>query len=420
MVIARVPALPAARTTARRVGRYELILPLGHGTMAGVHLARSVGDAGFERLVALKLLHRDLCADHDLVERFLDEARVAAPLHHPNAAAVVDVGLDGAQPYMVMEYVEGDTLHAVQRTAISLGRGVPLGVALRVVLDALSGLDAAHALRTPDGDALGIIHRDVRPQNVLVGVDGVARLVDFGTARAATRPRMTVIGEVRGDVSFMAPEQLRGRSYDRRADVFAMGVTLWETLALRRCFPERRGALLSQLAGERHRPLREFAPHLPPVIDEVLGRALAPDPADRFEGAADFATALEDAFGAEVATQRELAQFMSSVASAKVEREREAVRASSKPLPDRAEVAAPELPTMKLQALPSRPPTFGARATLRPARASRRPLPATGHDEPTRPLAALRSRPPVALLPSPTRRRWFNSLVLRFWPSRSR
>jgi|JI10StandDraft_1071094.scaffolds.fasta_scaffold96505_2 serine/threonine protein kinase len=354
---------PAAPT---RVGRYDLLAELGRGGMASVYLARSFGSAGFERLAAVKVLHRELCVDPDFVEMFLDEARVAARLHHPNATAIIDLGAEGTRLYMVMDYVEGDTLHAVQTAASALRRAVPLGIALRVVLDALEGLDAAHELKDTDGSTLGLIHRDVTPHNVLVGVDGAARLVDFGIARAACRTGVTTVGVVKGKVPFMAPEQIRGKAVDRRADIFAMGVTLWETMALRRCFPMREGAPLSRLANEAYRPLSEVAPQVPRGLDDVCRRALAFDPADRFPTAAAFAETLEEEFRGHVATQRELGQFMSVVAADKVRREREAVRTSAYPMPNR-----------------SIPPSSALRDISRTVavRQSRRPDPATpvGH-----------------------------------------
>jgi hypothetical protein len=326
-----------------RVGRYEVLTALGHGGMASVYLVRGLGSAGFERLAAMKILHRGLCADQDFVEMFLDEARVAAHLHHPNTAAILDLGSTGLQPYMVMDYVEGDTLHAVQLAATSVRRAVPVGIALRIALDALAGLDAAHELAAPDGAPLGLIHRDVSPLNVLVGVDGVARLVDFGIARAASRRAVTAIGVVKGNLPFMSPEQLRGYDLDRRSDLFSMGVTLWETLALRRCFPTREGAALSRLAREDYRPLAEVAPKVPAALDAICRRALAFDAAERFPTAAAFAAALEGAFRHDVATQRELAQFMSVVAADKVQREREAVRVSALPVPRRRVASQPSL-----------------------------------------------------------------------------
>ena len=361
-------AVPATRSSSsvappRRVGRYDLLTELGRGGMASVYLARGFGSAGFERLAAVKLLHRGLCADEDFVEMFLDEARVAARLHHPNATAIIDVGADGPQLYMVMDYVEGDTLHAVQCAAAGLHRAVPLGIALRIVLDALAGLDAAHELRGADGGSLGLIHRDVTPHNVLVGVDGAARLVDFGIARAAGRSGVTTAGVLKGKLSFMAPEQIYGRPVDRRADLFSMGVTLWETIALRRCFPSRESAPLSRVAQAPYRPLRDVAPHIPAALDDICRRALAFDPADRFATAAEFAESIEDAFRGDLSTQRELGQFMSVVAADKVRGEREAARLSSHPLPARsvrpvARVTTPARPAFDLR--PPRVPTFDA------------------------------------------------------------
>lgn len=318
-----------------RIGRYEMLTPLGHGGMASVYLVRRLGSAGFERLAAMKVLHRGLCDDQEFVEMFLDEARVAARLHHPNTAAIIDLGSNGPQPFMVMDYVEGDTLDAVQRAASAVRRAVPVGIALRIALDALAGLDAAHNLEGPEGAPLGLIHRDVSPHNLLVGVDGVARLVDFGIARAASRRGVTAVGVIKGNVPFMAPEQLRGYGVDRRADVFSMGVTLWETLSLRRCFPTREGSPLSRMAREDYRPLAEVAPKVPAALDDICRKALAFDPDDRFDSAAAFASAIEEAFRHDVATQRELAQFMSMVAANKVWREREAVRLSSQLASDR-------------------------------------------------------------------------------------
>ena len=363
---------PASLAPPRRVGRYDLLAELGRGGMASVYLARAFGSAGFERLAAVKLLHRALCADPDFVEMFLDEARVAARLHHPNATAITDVGADGPQLYMVMDYVEGDTLHAVQCTAAKLQRSVPLGITLRVVLDALAGLEAAHELRGPDGTSLGLIHRDVTPQNVLVGVDGTSRLVDFGIARAAGRAGVTTVGVLKGKLPFMAPEQIRGRAVDRRADVFSMGVTLWETVALRRCFPSREGALTSRLGNEAYRPLVEVTPHVPAALDAICRRALAFEPADRFATASEFAEAIERDFRADLATQRELGQFMSVVAADKLRAEREAARRSAQPMP-----ARPPHPT-----------------PLRSARPSARAAPPTARPTPARPGPALDLRAP--------------------------
>ena len=352
-----------------RVGPYELVALLGKGGMASVYLARNTGSAGFERLAAVKLMHRGLSADEDFVTMFLDEARVAARLHHPNVAAIIDLGAEGSQLYTVMDYVQGDTLDAAQRAATSLRRSIPLGIVLRVVMDALAGLDAAHELRDADGAPLNLIHRDATPHNVLIGVDGAARLVDFGIARAECRVGVTSVGVLKGKAPFMAPEQLRGRAVDRRADVFSMGVTLWESIGLRRCFPLRDGeAPRERYRDDAYRPLRAFAPHVPEALDAICRRALALDPRDRFPTAAAFAEALDHAFRADVATQRQLGQFISVVAADKIRREREAVRqTASIPPPSRPVTArsghahAPAAPVIDL-----RPPRVARFAPLAP------------------------------------------------------
>ena len=320
--------LPSSATS--RVGQYELLTPLGKGGMAYVYLARKMGSGGFERLVAVKVMHRNIAADEEFVQMFLDEARLAARIHHPNVVPILDLGNDDGQLYMVMDYIEGDTLAAIQRTAIGLARTIPLGISLRIVLDALIGLDAAHSLRGPDGESLQLIHRDVSPQNILVGSDGAARLVDFGIARAERRLSLTSVGMLKGKAPFMAPEQLEGMPVDRRADVFSMGVTLWETLALRRCFPARsRPDLLQESLKAPYRSLLMFTDQIPEVLDGLCEKALAYNPDDRYPTAAAFADAIEANFRADIATQRQVGQFMSTVVADKIGREREAVRKAS-------------------------------------------------------------------------------------------
>ncbi len=262
----------------------------------------------------------------------------------------------------------------MQCAAAALRRAVPLGIALRVALDALAGLDAAHELRAADGAPLGLIHRDVTPQNVLIGVDGAARLVDFGIARAASRTGVTTVGVLKGKLPFMAPEQIRGRGVDRRADIFSMGVSLWETIALRRCFPSREGAPLSRLANEPYRALRELAPHAPESLDAICRRALEFDPADRYSTAAEFAEAIENAFRADLATQRELGQFMTVVSAAKVGAEREAARRSSHPMPVRSVRASPRPSSAPRPGARVRSPA-AARAQLRQRATATAPVP---------------------------------------------
>jgi len=357
----------------RRVGKFDFLMRLGQGGMATVYLARSVSTGGFQRLVAIKLMHQFLGADGQFVEMFLDEARVAANIRHPNVVSIVDLGTDGEHLFMVMDYVEGDTLAAVEGTAARLGRAIPLGVVLRIVLDALAGLDAAHELKTPDNVDLKVVHRDVSPQNILVGVDGAARLTDFGIARAEQRIATTRTGMLKGKAPFMAPEQFEGKPVDRRADVFAMGVTLWEAVALRRLFPGRESCGQA-VRGARapYRGLKDVLPSVPESLDAVVRKALAHNPSERFPTAAAFADALEGEFRHIIASHRQVGAFMAAVASEKIQRERDAVRTAPKPTEDAA-ATRPGTRTPRVT-------TFGLR----------RP------DEPTSPSAvrAFDSRPP--------------------------
>jgi serine/threonine protein kinase len=331
---APAPILPApSAVELPRVGRFDCLATLGVGGMATVYLARSVGAGGIERLAALKVMHPFLGADREFVGMFLDEARVAARIRHPNVVANVDLGIDREQLFMVMDYVEGDTLAAVQTAASRLSRAIPLGVVLRIILDALAGLEAAHSLTTADDVDLKVVHRDVSPQNILVGVDGTTRLTDFGIARAEQRIATTRTGTLKGKAPFMAPEQLEGRPVDRRADVFAMGVTLWEAVALRRLYPGREGAP-SRNARPPYRPLKDVLPTVPDELDAIVARALAPDASQRYPTAAAFADALEQAFRPLIASHRQVGAFMALVAADKIQRERDAVRLAPKPVDD--------------------------------------------------------------------------------------
>jgi len=190
-----------------RLGRYETIRAVASGGMATVHLARALGAGGFERLVAIKVLHPHIQSEPDFVAMFLDEARLAAQVRHPNVVPTIDVSTDPL--FLVMEYVEGPSLHAVQRDLRRQNKVVPLEVALRITLDLLAGLHAAHELTDSSGTLLNFVHRDVSPHNILLGVDGVTRITDFGVARAESRLSSTRGGQVKGKLAYMAPEQVR-------------------------------------------------------------------------------------------------------------------------------------------------------------------------------------------------------------------
>ncbi len=277
-----------------RLGRYETIRAVASGGMATVHLARALGAGGFERLVAIKVLHPHIQNEPDFVAMFLDEARLAAQVRHPNVVPTIDVSTDPL--FLVMEYVEGPSLHAVQRDLRRQHKVVPIEVALRITLDLLAGLHAAHELTDSSGTLLNFVHRDVSPHNILLGVDGVTRITDFGVARAESRLSSTRGGQVKGKLAYMAPEQVRAAAVDRRSDVYAAGVVLHELLTNQPLFSaDNDAALVSIVAAGRSEPPSGKNAEVPAAIDEVCVKALSTDPELRYPTASDFSDALDEA-----------------------------------------------------------------------------------------------------------------------------
>ena len=315
----------------QRVERYELLGEIASGGMATVYLARLTGMGGFQRFVAMKRLHPHLASEKEFVEMFLDEARIAARIHHPNVVPILEVGASQVGYFLVMEYIEGDTLARLLARAASTSKRLPVSIALRIAIDMLSGLHAAHELHDDQNQPVNLVHRDVSPQNVLVGQDGIARITDFGVARAASRLNATRAGQLKGKIAYMAPEQAAGaEQLDRRADVFSAGVVIWESLAQKRLFKaENEAATLSRVIAEPVPPLAQVAPLVSAEVDAVVMRALDRDPDKRFASCAAFADALEAAAAVndKVATPRELAAYVNEVMGEEIAQQREAVRA---------------------------------------------------------------------------------------------
>src|SRR6185436_17380332 len=217
---------------AERVGKYRIIALLGQGGMASVFLSVVPGPVGVNKLLVVKLLREEVSHDEDFVAMFVNEARLAARLNHANVVQTYEVGVEGRQHYLAMDYLDGQPLHAVLRKA---GRsGVPLEVQVRILAEALAGLHYAHTLRDFDGTDLRVVHRDVSPQNIFVNYDGQVKVVDFGIAKAAGAASNTQSGVFKGKLSYVAPEQAGGDLVDARADVFSVGVMLWEAIARKR------------------------------------------------------------------------------------------------------------------------------------------------------------------------------------------
>jgi serine/threonine-protein kinase len=298
--------------------------------MATVYEGRALSVGGFTRRVAIKYLHPHLLRDEQFVQMFLDEGKLAAQIHHPNVVAVLDIVHEPLGMYLVSEFVEGDQLLSLFKAARDAGVTIPAPVALRIMLDTLAGLHAAHELISDDGVALRIVHRDVSPHNILVGVDGITRLTDFGIAKAEERVSTTRDGIVKGKLSYMAPEQTDDQSLDCRADVFSAATVLWECLTGRRLFPGRTDREVLQALLHKPIPrLCEAAPSLPAPLDEVIAKALAREPAARFASAAAFADALERVALStiDVASPREVSRYVETHAAVKLNAERERRRA---------------------------------------------------------------------------------------------
>jgi serine/threonine-protein kinase len=269
---------------------------IASGGMATVHLGRLLGPVGFARTVAIKRLHPHFARDPEFVAMFLDEARLAARIRHPNVVPTLDVvALDG-ELVLVMEYVPGESLGSLVRAVGQRKENVPIPYAVSITAGALRGLHAAHEATDEQGKPLGMVHRDISPQNILVGVDGVARVLDFGVAKAAGRVQVTRDGQLKGKIAYMSPEQIRSSETDRRTDIYAAGVVLWEMLTGQRLFSaENEIAVFHKVfEGIVQRP-SEVNPYIPAALDAIVVRALAKSPADRFATARDMAAELEGA-----------------------------------------------------------------------------------------------------------------------------
>ncbi|MBW2455283.1 MAG: serine/threonine protein kinase [Deltaproteobacteria bacterium] len=329
-MVARVQLLPEGEP--RLLDRYQIVGEIASGGMATVFLARLPGVGGFQRLVAIKQLHPHLAHEQEFVEMFLDEARLAARIHHRNVVPILEIGTSIGGYYLVMEYIEGVTLARLMAQAALKKNPVPRPVLLRVVLDTLTGLGAAHDLKDDDGEPLGVVHRDCSPQNILLGVDGCTRITDFGVARASCRLHTTREGAMKGKLAYMAPEQTGGDDFDLRADLFSLAVVLWEALSSRRLFRGKTEAqTLRRLIHEPIPRLREAVPNIHPALDELCHKGLQRDPEQRFQTASDMADEVEakarEALGVDsIATERIVEAFMKERYGASASTQRDALR----------------------------------------------------------------------------------------------
>ncbi|MBW2524563.1 MAG: serine/threonine protein kinase [Deltaproteobacteria bacterium] len=316
----------AAEPAPLVVDRYELHDAIGTGGMATVHIGMRRAAVGLARVVAVKRMHPHLAANVDFVEMFVDEARVASRIRHANVVPVVDAVADDDELLLVMEYVAGLTFDRPLGTARETGVPIPLAVTLRVMCDALQGLHAAHEATDERGAHLEVVHRDVSPQNLLVGEDGLTRVLDFGIAKAAGRIHQTRTGHLKGNLSYMAPEQAMEQPVDRRADIYTLAVVFWEALVGRRAFAgETEAARLSSSLKERLESPATLVPSVPEEIGAVVSRALERKPDCRFATALEMLDAVEAA-GERIGSTREVAQWLQEVAGEELDERRRQVR----------------------------------------------------------------------------------------------
>jgi serine/threonine protein kinase len=300
----------------RIFGPYRLVHQIATGGMAEIHLAKTRGLGGFEKLVALKMIHPNFSADDHFIQMLVDEAKITVQLQHVNIAHTFDLGKVGDTYYIAMEFVDGWDLFKVLRRASEKDIFMPVELAALVAKEVLGGLDYAHRKRDPDGNSLGIVHRDISPQNVLLSASGEVKVVDFGIAKATSRVKQTAVGVIKGKYYYMSPEQAWGDPLDHRTDVFSAGIILYEMLTGQMLYLEEDiHKLLEMVRRARIDPPSTKRNGIPRELDRIVMRALAKKPDMRWQTAQDFSTALERFLHAHGpgATSHRLATFLHEV-----------------------------------------------------------------------------------------------------------
>jgi serine/threonine-protein kinase len=353
--------------------RYELLVPLAQGATASVWAARTVGSA-LEKMVAIKAMLPEVCSDFDAEAMLVDEARLIARIDHPNVVTILDLGEHADTLYLVMEWIEGEPLQILMREARTTL--VPLELALRIATKAAAGLHAAHEMRDESGGPIGLVHRDVSPQNILVGYDGSVKVIDFGIAWAVTNVQRTSVGQIKGKTSYMAPEQAAGQWLDRRADVFSLGVVLYQLVTGRHPFRgESEYATLARLNDAKPAaPPRSIVPSLPEDLDHAIVRAISKDREERFPTMLDFSRVLHQVARFSPDVDDKLGDFVGGLLSSRSAKRTQAIRDARKalrsgdarptvaPIFDDGRVSIPDYstpldPDAALRIVPTYPPT---------------------------------------------------------------
>jgi serine/threonine-protein kinase len=397
-----------------RIRDYEIIARLKAGGMATLFLARRVGAAGFSRHVAIKVVHPHLAEDQGFIRMFIDEALLSARIQHPNVVHVEELGEDHGTYFLAMEYVHGSALSTLLGSLAKLERRLAPDLAVWIAMRLADGLHAAHELRSDTGEPLGVVHRDVSPQNVILSMTGHVKLIDFGIAKAASSSgKKTETGSLKGKLRYMAPEQAYGQNVDRRTDIYALGIVLWEMLTYRKAFSAKTDAELIRLVLQpKLPPPSRLNPAVASELDGVALTALAPDPEERFQTALAFRNAL---YGAMPAAQRvneeEIASLLRDVLAEELQKDAHTLPPKVVVVQPRA-VGASSVEEQLTQVVPSlepddddaeRPPTPSAPAPReRHVTGSQRTAFGIGLTAPTpsevRPLPGR----PIAITPSPS------------------
>ncbi len=304
---------PVGTVSIRQYGKYFLVKKLAEGGMAEIFLAKQMGVERFEKNVVVKRMLAHLSGVPDFVAMFLDEARLAATLAHPNVVQILDLGLEEGCYFIAMEYLAGEDFSTVIRSAAKKGTYVPLNIVLKVVADAAHGLNFAHEVVDAKGQKLNIVHRDVSPSNIFVTYNGQVKMLDFGIAKAESRVTNTTAGVVKGKYQYMSPEQASSSPVDRRSDVYSLGVCLYEALTNTRPFARESDlAVLNAVLKNEYRPPLDVRPDLPPEVVQIIVKALAPTPETRYQSAAELAQDIEQYLRAttSVSNGKALGQYM--------------------------------------------------------------------------------------------------------------
>jgi serine/threonine protein kinase len=362
----------------RQVGRYGVIRHLASGGMAELYIARQESVGGFEKPVVLKILQPRYAQNPRVVTMFLDEARLAAKLNHPSIVHVYDVAEDEGLKYIAMEYIHGETISDIVKRGLATDKYLPLEHAIHIVSQAAAGLAYAHERRDPEGRVVKIVHRDVSPTNILVSYEGQTKIVDFGIARAQDEIREES-GILPGKASYMSPEQVRGTGIDHRADIFALGIILYELTLCRRLYRGPAEAVMKRIVNDRIAPPTAIVRDYPPALELIVMRALEKRPQDRYQSADEMRADLEEFLDDSVmrSGNRRMALYMNELFATDPD---EKAATSTTAAPEELDFDRRAPPSMRIEAAPEGPSTPSRGVAIRivppaPAQPAARPRP---------------------------------------------